>query len=67
MHLPVLKIGAVNRDDLTYLPSLEPPPAVSGHAFVFHFASSAPSLRRVRLQNGGKKEMGKTLDNAVAC
>jgi NADPH:quinone reductase-like Zn-dependent oxidoreductase len=32
-----------------------------------HFASSAPSLLQVRPQNRGKSEIGKTLDNSVAC
>ena len=43
-HVTVCKIGAVKRDDLTYLPSLEPPPAVSGHAFVYILACSDGAL-----------------------
>jgi putative endonuclease len=34
----------VKRDDLTYLPSLEPPPAVSGHAFVYILLCSDGAL-----------------------
>ena len=44
MHLTVFKIVAVKRDDLTYLPTLEPPPATSGHAFVYILACSDGAL-----------------------
>jgi len=43
-HLTVCNIGAVKRDDLTYLPSLEPPPAIRGHAFVYILACRDGSL-----------------------
>jgi predicted GIY-YIG superfamily endonuclease len=44
VDLTVCKIGAVKRDDLTSLPSLEPPPAVSGHAFVYMLVCSDGAL-----------------------
>ena len=38
------KIGAVKRDDLKFLPRLDSPPAVSGHAFVYILACSDGAL-----------------------
>ena len=70
-HLTVCKIGAVKRDDLTYLPSLEPPPAVSGHAFVYilvcsdaalYIGSASDLLARLR-QHGGPKGAKFTRDH----
>ena len=42
--LTVFKIGPVKRGDLTYLPTLEPPPAVSGHAFLYILVRSDGAL-----------------------
>ena len=37
-------MGAVKRDDLSYLPTLEPPPAVARQAFVYILACSDGAL-----------------------
>ena len=71
MHLTVFKIVAVERDDLTYLRSLEPPLAVSGHAFVYILACSDGALYvgsagdlAVRLkQHGGSQGVKFTRDH----
>jgi putative endonuclease len=71
MHLTVFKIGAVKRDDLTGLPSLEPPPVVFGHAFVYILVCSDGALYvgsagdlAVRLrQHGGSQGVKFTRDH----
>ena len=61
----------MKRDDLTYLPSLEPPPAVSGHAFVYIllcsdgalYVGSTSDLRSRLRQHDGPKGAKFTRDH----
>ncbi|MBV8279317.1 MAG: GIY-YIG nuclease family protein [Verrucomicrobia bacterium] len=43
-HFTVCKSGTVKRDDLSYLPTLEPPPAVSQQAFIYILSCSDGAL-----------------------
>jgi predicted GIY-YIG superfamily endonuclease len=62
----------MNRDDLTHLPTLEPPPPVDGRAFVYILAGSdaalyigsASDLRGRLGQHGGPKGAKFTRDHS---